>query len=423
LQAQATNPGVLTKLQNALGTAINVPHVMQSLVDMMSSKLTWPVHDMYMLQSAYTKMDGRNMSLQQALRDTANYIPNERLPTRVFNSAKLADLLDSDALMFTHYHYGVLKAWGNMLMKATGAGFDAAGVDAKGREVNAAGRTKGSERARALSIAAGLGVMSAVVYPEIDRLLQEATGNKDARTRRPGFSTVADSAMRLAKGDINARQAVRTVATPSVLAETGADLALNRDLLGNQKKIYNEHGSGKEIAQQVGRRVAEAVSPAQMYLRASDSRESTRRMLLGLVGVSFPQHGAVRLAAELHADHFGDEAQTPADRHKSILRSQARYLAWQGDMSGINDAKQSHLFTPKEISDLYIAGHQDPLLYEAKDLGIQDLLKLATFRGTTSQERQKLRPLIVRKAGMIQKAPAAERDGLRKQLHDVIAAR
>jgi hypothetical protein len=422
LQAQATNPGVLTKLQNALGAAVNIPHVMQTIVDGLSSKITWPVHDMYILQSANAKMEARGMTLKQALDDTANYIPNERLPTRVFNSKALADMLNSPALMFTHYHYGVLKAWGQILKNATDTGFDAVSTNAQGKPVNAAGRTVGSERGRALSIAAGLAVMSAVVYPAIDKLLQEATGKKDARFRRAGLSTVADNVTRVAKGDISPQQAARSVVTPGVLPETVADLALNRDLLGTQRKIYDPHGSGKEIAQEVGTRVLDAVSPAQTFLQASQSKESAKRKLLELAGVTFPQHGAMRLAAELRADHYGDEAETPAERHKAILGSQARNLAWQGDLSGLAQAKKSGLFSPKEMAGLYMASHQDPLLYEAGGLGIKDLLKLATFRGTTDQERQKLRPLILRKAGGIQKVPADQRDGLRKQMHDAIAA-
>jgi hypothetical protein len=324
--------------------------------------------------------------------------------------------------MFTHYHYGVLKAWGQILLKAAGTGFDATGVNAKGQPVNEAGRTQGSERARALNIAAGLAVMSAVVYPAIDKLLQEATGNQDARFRRAGLSTVADNALRVAKGDISPLQAARSVVTPSVGAETAADLALNRDLLGNQRKIYDPNGTGKEIAEQVGTRVVGAISPAQLAMRALESGESAKKVLLAQIGISFPQHGAMRLAAELRASHFGDTAETPEERKKSVLASQARYMSWQGDLSGITAAKQSGLFTPKQIADLYIASRQDPLLFEAKGLDEKDLLKLAEFRGTTQQERQKLLPLLIRKAGTIQKAQPSERDGLRQRLHAVIAA-
>ena len=420
LQAQATNPGVLAKLHEALGNAIDVPHMMKSLVDLLNVP-TGLAHDMFILQSAYTKMDGRNMTLRQALADTANYIPNERLPTRILNSKTLGDVMNSPALMFTRWHYGLLKAWGNMLMKAAGANFDAAATNARGEVVNPAGRTKGSERARALNIAAGLAVLSAVVFPAIDKLLQKATGNEDARFRRAGLLSLSDNGVRAAKGDISPQQATRSVVTPSVGAETAADLALNRDLLGNQRKIYDEHGTGKEIVEQVGTRVAGAVSPAQLAMRAMESGESAKKALLAQVGVSFPQHGAVRLAAELRAEHFGDTAETPEERKRSVLTNQAHYLSWQGDFSGIAEAKKSGLFTPKQIADLYITSHQDPLVYEAKGFGIKDLLKLAEFRGTTAQERQKLRPLIIRRAGQIQQAPANERDGLRKRLHDVMA--
>ena len=76
---------------------------------------------------------------------------------------------------------------------SAGAGFKEEGVNAKGEPVNRAGRTEDQEKARALSIAAGLAIMLAVVYPALDQLAEKATGNKDARVRRAGYSNFADA--------------------------------------------------------------------------------------------------------------------------------------------------------------------------------------------------------------------------------------
>ena len=89
-------------------------------------------------------------------------------------------------------------------------------------------------------------------------------------------------------GDISPLQAARSMVTPAVLGETAVDLAANRDVFGTGRKIYNEHGAGREIAEQVGTRLAESVSPAQLAMRASESHESSKKTLLGLVGISFP---------------------------------------------------------------------------------------------------------------------------------------
>lgn len=399
LQEEAGERGVLEKLQGALGSIVNVPGAVKAVVDFIANKTTFPVHDIYLLQSAYLKME-EGMGLTQALQDTAKYIPNERLPTRIFNSKAIADLMANPALtMFSRYHYGVLKGWGQILKNVSGTGFKEEGTNAKGEPVNKAGRTSDEEKMHALNIAAGLAIMMAVIYPALDQLAKKETGNKDARVRRPGYSTFADAAARAYRGDITWQQAARTAVTPAIGTETALDLAVNRDLMGTGRKIYDPHASGKVIAGQVGRRLAESVSPAQLALRASQSREDTKKMLYGLIGISFPKQGALHLAAELNADRMGNTIESPKERERAILLSEARYSAWQGDKSAIGEAQKSGKFTPHEIFLLQMAASEKPLIYETRGMGIEDVMKV--FDRATPEEKKTLLPVLERKEHLI----------------------
>ena len=99
LQDEAQQPSVAEKLQGALGSIVNVPAALRTVVNFMADKSTWPVHDLYFLQSAYEKM-ARNpsLTLKQALDDTAKYIPDERLPTRIFDNKAIADVMSNPLL-------------------------------------------------------------------------------------------------------------------------------------------------------------------------------------------------------------------------------------------------------------------------------------------------------------------------------------
>ena len=72
-------------------------------------------------------------------------------------------------------------------------------------------------------------------------------------------------------------------------------------------------------------------------------------------------------------------------------------MAWQGDQSGMNAARKSGLFTEKELAQLDRETKEDPLVYEAKGLNLDDLHKLYGFRGTTDEDRRKLAPLLLQK--------------------------
>jgi hypothetical protein len=176
---------------------------------------------------------------------------------------------------------------------------------------------------------------------------------------------------------------------------------------------------GREIAEQVGTRVAESLSPAQLAMRASESRESFKKTLLSLVGISFPKHGALKLAAELNADRFGDEPQTPGERKKSILRSQARYDAWQGDRSGIEEARKSGLFSPQDMRKLEHEASENPLQYETRSMPLEDVMKV--WNVATPEERKSLLPVLVRKGAHINAYTKADRLSLRSKLTQAIA--
>ena len=388
LQDDVTQPGVMGKLKDALGDWLNPVTAVKTMVNAMASRITWPVHDFYLLQSAYSKMAGNpDLSLKNALEDTGRYLPNERVPTSILGSKGIASALQNRSLViFNGYHYSVLKAFGQVLKNLGGMGFEAEGENAKGEPTNKYGRTAEQEKFHALNILVGMALFTYVVMPQVDRLVRTLTRDKTAEFRRAGFSTMIHAVEMVMKGERTPVEALRSAVTPAPLTELGLDLATNRDIFGTQRHIYDIHGKPEDIAKEVGGRAAEAFSPGQYYRRATTGPEGLRNTLLNLAGVSFPMHGALKIAATLQAERFSGSVQTPAQKEKSALRSQALHAAWNGDMSILKQALESNKLDWKQKASLQFESRQPPLAVETKDMTLDDLRKV--WEAATPEEKK-----------------------------------
>lgn len=307
-----------TKLAKTVGMA---PVDLVKAIYKFSGKATWVTNDVAFLQSAYEKVE-QGMDLKTALRETGKHIPDYRLPTRMLNSAGLAKILSNNAVtMFMAYHYGALKSYGEMAKSALGASEPPPG----------SGRTKAQEVAHGWELLAGLGLLTFVLYPLIaDKVAQQVTGDKKARFRRAGAATFPYNMYMLATHQKSASEVMQAVATPAVGTKTAAELAVNRDFFTG-RHIYDPLATWQDEAHEIGRKLAESVSPVGQGVRAYEDEGHRKRMLFGMAGISFPGSRAERIAQQIASANAPTAAWTEQARKSYYARQRALDALRKGD--------------------------------------------------------------------------------------------
>jgi len=362
----------------------------------LSSKATWYTNDIAFLQATYEKQ-ARGMSLKDALNETAKHIPDYRLMTRIFDSKKLGDVMSNHNItMFGAYHYSALKSYGQMAKSLTGFNWTDAGTkNDKGEPTNAAGRTEDEEKLHGLDILAMLALTTFVVYPMIDRLLRAVTGNDKAQMRRAGASTFLYNMEMLAKGEKTPAEVAESVATPAVQTQTAAEMLLNRDLRTGQR-LYDPHAPAKKLAGQVGRQLLRSVAPVSQGIDIAEGRTDVKRLMYSMVGVSFPLHGAEKIAAQITAERLSSLPPRREDEiAHAIQRSRALHDAWSGDRSKLNALLRGHDFTAKEKAKIRKDVLMPPIVYEVRGMDYDDALRV--YKAANAEQRRQLHPLMSKK--------------------------
>lgn len=273
-----------------------------------SGRATWVTNDIAFLQSAYEK-EARGMPLVEALKETAKHIPDYRLPVRMFNSRGLAKILSNPNIsMFMAYHYGAAKSYGEAAKSAMGVAEPPST------------RTKADEVGHGWEILAGIGLVTFVIYPLIDRLLKEVTGDDKAKIRRAGAATLPYNIYQAATHQRSAGDVIQSIATPAVHTKTAAELIANREFYTGHN-IYDSTADWETQAQQVGRFMMQAISPIGQASRVMEGGpEEKKKLAWSLVGVSFPKTRAERIAQQIAIDKVGSKAQSPEAREDYVER-------------------------------------------------------------------------------------------------------
>ncbi len=368
-----------------------------------SGKVTWYTNDIAFLQSTYEKQE-RGMSLKDALVETGKHIPEYRYMTRIFDSSKLGSLMSNPNItMFGAYHYGALKSYGQMLKSLTGFNWEDAGTkNEKGEPTNTAGRTEHEEKLHGLDTLAMVGLVTFVLYPMLDELWKMFTGDKRAQMRRAGASTFIYNMLMLAKGEKTPTEVAESIATPAVPIKLAGELAFNRDLRTGQR-IFDPHAKPKDLTEQVGRRLAASVAPVDQGLQVAEGRMDWKKLMYSMVGVSFPLHGAQKIAAQINAENLASQPpRSEAEIAHAVRRSRALHDAWAGDRSGFNKLMHSPDYTEKEKAKMRKDVLQPPLVYAVRGMPYKDALKV--YKVATPEEKNLLRPLMSKKLDNLIKA-------------------
>jgi hypothetical protein len=388
----------------------------KSIYDL-SSKVTWYTNDIAFLQAVYEKQE-RGMSLKDALTETSRHIPDYRLMTRIFDSPNLAKLMSNKNItMFGAYHYGALKSYGQMAKSLTGFNWTDAGTkNEQGEPTNAAGRTEQEEKLHGLDTLAMLALTTFVIYPLIDRLLKAVTGNTDAQMRRAGASTFIYNLAMLSKAERTPTEVAESVATPAVHAQASAEMVMNRDLRTGQR-LYDPHAPAKKLAGQVGRQLVRSVAPVSQGMDIAEGRTDVKRLAYSMLGVSFPKHGAEKIAAMITAERLSSLPPRSEDEiAHAIERSRALHDAWAGDRSKLDVLLRGKDFTAKEKAKIRKDYLLPPIVYAVRGMNYDDALKV--YRAADEQQRRQLRPMMSRKLANLLKAGKKPDDVLGKDDDD-----
>ncbi|HEV7674371.1 MAG TPA: 2'-5' RNA ligase family protein [Candidatus Angelobacter sp.] len=353
---------VASMLAKAAGYA-NHLDMMKGLYKL-GQKMTWMSNDIFFLQATYEKALG-GMPFEEAAAETAKHIPDYRIPSRVLNSHGLSKFMNSHMLtVFSRYHYGVWKSYGQMLKEA------------------ASPDSTWKDRARGFDHLFMLGLLTFVAYEMWDKLLKKITGDPKARMVRSGASAVPYLVNEIVKGNKPPEELIQGTFTPAVLPKTAAELAFNRDFYSGSR-IYDRHAPAATIAHDVGKKITGALGPTQQVEKAERSETPTRDLLAYQAGVTFPnsetQSTAVRLMHELLRENM---ALTP-DLQKQLDDKRARIES--GDLSQKERKAQLKKQALDELS-FYL-----PRLDRYSDVK-------KVFNAATPEEKAIIRPIMLKKA-------------------------
>jgi hypothetical protein len=369
-----------------------------------SGKATWVTNDIALLQSAYEKQARTpGMSLKEALKETSKHIPDYRLPTRMLNSRALAKVLSNPNItMFMAYHYGAAKSYGEAAKSSLGI------------SEPATGRTKAGEVAHGWELLATIGLVTFVLYPLLDKLVQALSGDKNAKIRRAGAATLPYNIYQAATKQKSVGDVVQSVATPAVQTKSAAELIANRDFFTG-RNIYDSAADWETQGKQVFRFLMQAVSPVGQASRAIEGGEQGRkRFAWGLVGVSFPKTRAERLAQEIEMQKVGTKAQTPQSREDYVERRDILDELRKGNHHPLELAKSKHEITSKQAHIIERRAKMTPLQDTVHGFSYSEIMRV--MKEANPEEKKELeRTLREKRMRMMEAHRAREVEAVEAQ--------
>jgi broad specificity phosphatase PhoE/2'-5' RNA ligase len=218
----------------------------------------------------------------------------------------------------------------------------------------------------------------------------------------------------------------------TVLNKTSPIINLSAEMWNNKRfyegtKVYNE---GDPFWKQV---LDEAKDPilamesfsARNIMRAHELGESPEMQaenFFGIIGAPslFDQSGAQLLARKLVQERLPKEGKTQAEADRARAKAQITRLAQQGNAYTDKAAEfiDSGVLTPKDVHAAAKNAEVSPLIREFKMLGIEDAVRV--WEAATSEERDELRPLLVKKAATLKNLPPEIRNNLEPKVMDAL---
>jgi hypothetical protein len=393
------NPTAAQKVARALGYA-NPLKLVHAIYDF-SSRVTWVSNDIAVLQATYQHMERTGQSFKEAVTDVSKHIPDYRLPTRIFDSPAVAKVMSNPALtMFGAYHYGALRSYGEMAKGLVSEDLPPA------------------ERFKALDRLAMLGLVTFVVYPQLDKLAKLLTGDQSAQFRRAGASTFVWNLVQLAKGERSPTQVLESVATPAIHTQAFLQLALNRNFFTG-RRIVDWNADAKTIAAQLARYGGQQLSPVNLGMQVTSGRRTLGQQIAGLAGIktNVPTP-AEALARKFAAESAGTSAPAQDTLERAYLRTQYENDLRNRKMTlqDLGHALMAHTITSEDAKIIVQRAVNTPLQNHFKALPIEQALRV--WDKANPQEQAPLRQMLIEKVQKVNpnRFTPEQRENLKAQI-------
>jgi hypothetical protein len=307
-----SNETTLQKISNALGYAR--PDKLIQALSNFSHTMAMGSHDLLMMQSVFEKME-RGMDIKDAIRETNKFIPNYDIPSTILGQEWISKVArDPNYTMFTAYHYGVLRSYGNMIRDF----------------VKGAARLDGKMVAKSVDRMAMAALVNVVMYPVLDHVAQSMFGSQDdrKRVRRAGSSSLDEHIYKLSTHQEDWAKFILAYATPAQGWEIPAEIALNANFDNSFHAIRETSDPITSQLHDVGKFVESKFSPADNISQAVEGKKNLLEDQLDIQKYRMPAQRKMDLL-------WKDKDEN--DRRIKILKSQARDLFQKGDTSASHE--------------------------------------------------------------------------------------
>ena len=255
----AAKTGSFKEMATALATS---PARLAKRISDMGSSLMWATRDIMYSQLIKEQMlMGKDM--RESIAEVGKHMPEYYIPSRVISdgpAGRIASkILQSPLLVFSPYHYGMVKA-----------------VKEIGKDI-ASGQAEhmvaGMDRAAA--IIAGL----AVVYPLLDQLNAQMSGQDIAKQRRAGIYHLISGAGEVFDGKKDPSSLITSMLTPNPAPVAAFEILQNHYLWSGQP-IRHEGSSMKAQAVDTVKHLASKLAPAQAAAEIHEGKKSWEQYAL-----------------------------------------------------------------------------------------------------------------------------------------------
>jgi hypothetical protein len=228
-------------------------------------QVLWQANDVFMMQRVL-ELEGRGYGRQEAIKEAERDIPNYRIPPTVLGSRDFSRFLqDPNLTVFSRYHYGVFKAYAEMLK-----GIRKGNVDDVGKLFALATLTWG-------------------IYPVISAGLQKLTGDPNIQKLRRGPAAIPYDLTQMYEGDSQKFfSALSRSLTLSPLIQGAEEIITGRDALGRNIIEPGDERAGrlKRVAAQAAEYAAGKIGPYQVGSQMFRSKNIPGTLARQLVGTS-----------------------------------------------------------------------------------------------------------------------------------------
>ncbi|MGN8159500.1 hypothetical protein ACS8YF_12600 [Salinisphaera sp. SWV1] len=222
----------------------------------------WSFNDMAIMQ-AIMERELKGMSEDDALMHVTDILPSYSLPE---GSRLLNVLTHPDMSWFARYHLGLFKAYGKMMQRVLGKSSDA------------------SLRARGMDQLAMVGLMGLVVYPMLDQILRQQSGDPKAHVARFGLSAIPYDLSKWASGQMALLDFGTKIFTPAPGSYEALQQLVNRDIWSGDE-IAPYYSTRGEAAEDRIKHLTHMNIPAQNFVEGNTPLQGLGRQF----GIEIPK--------------------------------------------------------------------------------------------------------------------------------------